>query len=114
MSVSNLAVVPTQEEVMNADQVELDARFQKTLEIQKKKKRKKKRKEPVGDAESAVGPVLEDALSTGGGSLNPTLKPSNPILKSLKRILNESRSRSKWPHDSEPCVVKNPSPGWHQ
>jgi hypothetical protein len=67
MPVSNLAVVPTQEEVINADQFELDARFQKTLEIQKKKKRKKKRKEPVGDAEGVVGPVLEDALSTGVG-----------------------------------------------
>ena len=84
MPVSNLAVVPTQEEVMNADQVELDARFQKTLEIQKKKKRKKKRKEPVGDAESAVGPVLEDALSTGGGVLESDLEALESDLEVLE------------------------------
>jgi len=88
--------VAAQQEVMNADQVEQDERFQKKLDRKKKKRKKKKPSavEPVDDAvddaESIVpgAPSGPPAMETAG----PMMETAGPMMETAGPVLDDVQS----------------------
>jgi hypothetical protein len=81
--------VAAQQEVMNADQVEQDERFQKKLD-RKKKKRKKKKPSAVEPVDDAVDDA--ESIVPGAPSGPPAMETAGPMMETAGPVLDDVQS----------------------